>query len=271
MVRMAVVMIEQDAAAGSLAPALKARMEAFMAEVTGVEMRHPVQRSNAEVYVRGLLAAGARKSLEPLVERLDGDGDYQSLQQFLADSPWDPGRLMQAVAERVAPVVRAEAWVLDDTGFPKDGKHSPGVKRQYSGTLGKIGNCQIGVSLHAVCEHATLPLGWALYLPQDWCADPELRRKAKIPEQVQFQTKPPPRRGPPRRSSRRGPRPRPCRRQACSGRPGSGPWYYGTPRPRPCRGTSCRGRRRSGPCSGRCAARRGTACTCSGPGQGNRP
>jgi len=187
---MAVVMIEQDAAAGSLAPALKARMEAFMAEVTGVAMRHPVQRSNAEVYVRGLLAAGARKSLEPLVERLDGDGDYQSLQQFLADSPWDPERLMQAVAERVAPVVRAEAWVLDDTGFPKDGKHSPGVKRQYSGTLGKIGNCQIGVSLHAVSEHATLPLGWALYLPQDWCADPERRRKAKIPEQVQFQTKP---------------------------------------------------------------------------------
>src|SRR5665213_3710718 len=117
-----------------------------MAEVTGVAMRHPVQRSNAEVYVRGLLAAGARKSLEPLVERLDGDGDYQSLQQFLADSPWDAGRLMRAVVGRVAPVVRAEAWVLDDTGFPKDGKKSPGVKRQYSGTLGKIGNCQIGVS-----------------------------------------------------------------------------------------------------------------------------
>src|ERR1035438_7376843 len=190
MVRMAVVMIEQDAAAGSLAPALKARMEAFMAEVTGVEMRHPVQRSNAEVYVRGLLAAGARKSLEPLVERLDGDGDYQSLQQFLADSPWDPGRLMQAVAERVAPVVRAEAWVLDDTGFPKDGKHSPGVKRQYSGTLGKIGNCQIGVSVHAVGEQATVPLGWALYLPEEWCEDPERRRRAKIPAEVEFQTKP---------------------------------------------------------------------------------
>ena len=67
--------------------------------------------------MRGLLAAGARKSLEPLVERLDGDGDYQSLQQFLADSPWDAGRLMQAVVERVAPVVQAEAWVLDDPGF----------------------------------------------------------------------------------------------------------------------------------------------------------
>jgi len=187
---MAVAMIERDAPAGSLAPAVKERMEAFVGEVTGVAMRHTVQRANAEVYVRGLLAAGARKSLEPLVERLDGDGDYQSLQQFLADSPWDSERLMQAVVERVAPVVGAEAWVLDDTGFPKDGKKSPGVKRQYSGTLGKIGNCQIGVSLHAVSEHATLPLGWALYLPQDWCDDPERRRRAKIPQDIVFQTKP---------------------------------------------------------------------------------
>jgi SRSO17 transposase len=188
---MAVVVMEQrETPTGSVAPAVKARAEAFVAQVAGAAMSHPVQRANAGVYVRGLLAAGARKSLEPLVERLDGDGNYQSLQQFLADSPWESERLMQAVAERVAPVVRAEAWVLDDTGFPKDGKKSPGVKRQYSGTLGKIGNCQIGVSLHAVSEHATLPLGWALYLPEDWCADPERRRKAKIPEQVTFQTKP---------------------------------------------------------------------------------
>jgi len=190
MVRMAVAVMGQEARADSLAPGVKVRMEAFVAQVAGAAMNHPVQRANAEVYVRGLLAAGARKSLEPLVERLDGEGDYQSLQQFLADSPWGSGRLMQAVAERVASVVGAEAWVLDDTGFPKDGKHSPGVKRQYSGTLGKIGNCQIGVSLHAVSERATLPLGWALYLPEDWCADPQRRRKAKIPEDVVFQTKP---------------------------------------------------------------------------------
>jgi len=187
---MAVAMMEQEDRADSLAPAVKARMEAFVADVAGVAMGHPVQRANAELYVRGLLAAGARKSLEPLVERLDGDGDYQSLQQFLADSPWDPERLLRAVVERVAPVVGAEAWVLDDTGFPKDGKKSPGVKRQYSGTLGKIGNCQIGVSLHAVSERATLPLGWALYLPQEWCDDPGRRRKAKIPAEVVFQTKP---------------------------------------------------------------------------------
>jgi len=187
---MAVVVMEEGTSIGSLAPVVKERMEAFMSAVTGVALRHVTQRANAEVYVRGLLAAGARKSLEPLVERLDGDGDYQSLQQFLADSPWEPERLMQAVVEHVAPVVGAEAWVLDDTGFPKDGKKSPGVKRQYSGTLGKIGNCQIGVSLHAVSEHATLPLGWALYLPQEWCDDPERRRRAKIPEDVVFQTKP---------------------------------------------------------------------------------
>jgi SRSO17 transposase len=190
MVRMAVAVMEQEVGGGSLAPAVKTRMEAFVAQVAGAAMNHPAQRANAHVYVRGLLAAGARKSLEPLVERLDGDGDYQSLQQFLADSPWQAGRLMQAVVERVAPVVQAEAWVLDDTGFPKDGKHSPGVKRQYSGTLGKIGNCQIGVSLHAVSERATLPLGWALYLPEDWCADRHRRRKAKIPAGVTFQTKP---------------------------------------------------------------------------------
>src|SRR5664279_5712846 len=123
MVRMAVAVMEHETRSGSLAPEVKARMEAFMADVCGAAMKHPVQRRNAEVYVRGLLAAGARKSLEPLVERLDGDGDYQSLQQFLADSPWEPERLMRAVVERVAPIVDAEAWVLDDTGFPKDGTH----------------------------------------------------------------------------------------------------------------------------------------------------
>jgi SRSO17 transposase len=80
--------------------------------------------------------------------------------------------------------------VLDDTGFPKDGKRSPGVKRQYSGTLGKIGNCQIGVSVHAVGRKGTVPLGWALYLPEDWCDDPERRRAAKIPAEVDFKTKP---------------------------------------------------------------------------------
>ena len=143
------------------------------------------------MYLRGLLEQGARKSLEPIVARLGGDADYQSMQQFVADSPWDPALVVRAVAERVAPEIEVEAWVLDDTGFPKDGKDSPGVKRQYSGTLGKTGNCQIGVSVHAVGARGTVPLGWALYLPEEWCEDPERRRrKAKIPEEVEFKTKP---------------------------------------------------------------------------------
>ena len=91
------------------------------------------------------------------------------MQQFLTDSPWDAALVVKAVAERVAGEIDVEAWVLDDTGFPKQGKRSPGVKRQYSGTLGKIGNCQIGVSVHAVGRHGTVPLGWALYLPEEWC------------------------------------------------------------------------------------------------------
>jgi len=182
--------VEEAVPVSFVAGAVRERLEEFVGGVARASLDHPVQRENAERYVRGLLQAGPRKSLEPLVERLAGEADYQSLQQFLADSPWDPGRVIQAVVERVCPVVDAEAWVLDDTGFPKDGKRSPGVKRQYSGTLGKIGNCQIGVSLHAVSERATLPLGWELYLPDDWCEDPERRRKAKIPEHVVFQTKP---------------------------------------------------------------------------------
>ena len=169
--------------------AVKERLEAFAGEVLAAAMNRPVQRVNGALVSAGAVGAGARKSLEPIVARLGGDADYQSMQQFVADSPWDPALVVKAVAERVAPEIGVEAWVLDDTGFPKDGKDSPGVKRQYSGTLGKRGNCQIGVSVHAVGARGTVPLGWALYLPEDWCEDPVRRRKAKIPDQVVFKTK----------------------------------------------------------------------------------
>jgi SRSO17 transposase len=170
--------------------AVARRLEVFGTEVLAGAMNRPVQRHNGGVYLRGLIEQGPRKSLEPMVQRLGPDVDYQSLQQFLADSPWDPVAVVRAVAERVTPVIDVQAWVLDDTGFPKDGKKSPGVKRQYSGTLGKIGNCQIGVSVHAVGSKGTVPLGWALYLPGDWCEDPERRRLEKIPADVEFKTKP---------------------------------------------------------------------------------
>jgi SRSO17 transposase len=179
-----------SAVAGGRASVVRERLEAFGAEVLAEAMNRPVQLVNGGLYLRGLLEQGARKSLEPIVERLGGDADYQSMQQFVADSRWDPALVVKAVAERVASEIDVEAWVLDDTGFPKDGKDSPGVKRQYSGTLGKTGNCQIGVSVHAVGARGTVPLGWALYLPEDWCADEQRRLKAKIPDEVVFKTKP---------------------------------------------------------------------------------
>lgn len=173
-----------------VAPEVKERLAVYFADVTS-GLRRAGHRDAAALYARGLIEAGARKSLEPIVARLGGGKiEYEALQHFLADSPWDPVVVDRAVAERVCAVIEPEAWVLDDTGVPKDGKHSPGVKRQYSGTLGKIGNCQIAVSLHAVGQKGTVPLGFRLYLPEDWCADPERRRKAKVPESVQFVTKP---------------------------------------------------------------------------------
>jgi SRSO17 transposase len=173
-----------------VAPEVRDRLAAYVADVASGLVRSE-QRRNAELYARGLMEAGARKSLEPMVARLGGGSvEYEALQHFLADSPWDPGVVDRAVAERVSAVIEPAAWVLDDTGVAKDGKHSPGVKRQYSGTLGKIGNCQIAVSLHAVSAKGTVPLGFRLYLPEDWCADPARRREAKIPADVGFQTKP---------------------------------------------------------------------------------
>ena len=93
--------------------AVKERLEAFAAEVLAPAMNRPVQARNGGLYLRGLLEQGARKSLEPLVARLGGAADYQSLQQFLADSTWDPELLLRAVAERVAPRIGVSAWVID--------------------------------------------------------------------------------------------------------------------------------------------------------------
>jgi SRSO17 transposase len=181
-----------EAALAFEAPAAEARgrLVVFVDRVAA-RLPHVRQRENALLYVRGLIELGGRKSLQPTLFRLEETpARYESMQQFLADSPWEPDLVVRACAERVAPELGLVAWVVDDTGIVKDGKHSPGVKRQYSGTLGKIGNCQVAVSVHAVGARGTLPLGWALYLPAEWCSDRERRRAAKIPEQLVFQTKP---------------------------------------------------------------------------------
>jgi SRSO17 transposase len=184
--------VRVEAAAVIEVPAVEVRdrLVSFVGEMAD---RLPLrrQRENALLYVRGLVEHGGRKSLQPTLFRLEETpARYESVQQFLADSPWEPELLVRACAERVAPQIGVVAWVVDDTGIVKDGKHSPGVKRQYSGTLGKIGNCQITVSVHAAGERGTLPLGWQLYLPEEWCNDQLRRRKAKIPAQIVFETKP---------------------------------------------------------------------------------
>ena len=131
----AMVAVDEEPPVG-VAPEVKGRLVGYMGEVAS-GLGRVEQRRAAALYARGLIEAGARKSLEPMVARLGQEADYEALQQFLADSPWDAAVIERAVAERVCPVIEPEAWVLDDTGVVKDGKHSPGVKRQYSGTPGE--------------------------------------------------------------------------------------------------------------------------------------
>jgi len=139
------------------------------------------------VYVRGLMLDGKRKSIEPMAARL-ADGDEQCLQQFVNQSPWDPVPVRCALARRMSRELAAEAWVIDDTGFPKFGKWSVGVARQYSGALGKVGNCQIGVSINAAGEDASCPLDWRLFVPEEWDVPGEWnqkrRKQARLPDQV---------------------------------------------------------------------------------------
>ncbi|MEU1883850.1 IS701 family transposase [Streptosporangium sp. NPDC020072] len=143
------------------------RLEAFAAEVF-TPLARCDQRAKGLTYLRGLLLDGRRKSMQPMAERLGVD--HQGLQQFLTSSTWDFRAVRHRLAHRATQAIAPLAWVIDDTGFAKDGTASPGVTRQYSGTLGKIGNCQIGVSVHAVTDVASCPLTWRLFLPACWDA-----------------------------------------------------------------------------------------------------
>jgi SRSO17 transposase len=164
------------------------RMDQFLTDLV-----EPIGRSErrhwAAVYVRGLLLDGERKSIEPLAARLP-DGNVQALQQFIGQSPWEWDAVWERLGKRMTAELEPEsAWVVDDTGFPKQGSHSVGVSRQYSGTLGKTGNCQIAVSVHHVGEEGNAPLGWRLYLPESWANDEQRRLDAGIPAEVVFRPK----------------------------------------------------------------------------------
>jgi SRSO17 transposase len=141
------------------------------------------QRRWGEVYLRGLMLDGKRKSIQPMAQRLP-DGDEQALQQFVSQSPWDWRPVRQRLATQMTAAVDPDAWIIDDTGFPKFGNASVGVARQYSGTLGKVANCQVGVSIHAATDQASCPIDWRLFLPESWDADAERRRAAHLPEAV---------------------------------------------------------------------------------------
>src|SRR3954469_12556749 len=145
--------------------AVRGRLEEFAAEVFAPLARSD-QRGKGVTYLRGLLLDGRRKSMQPMAERLGVD--HQGLQQFVSSSTWPVEEVRARLATRAVEVIAPDAWVVDDTGFPKDGTASPGVARQYSGTLGKVGNCQIGVSICAVTDFASCPLNWRLFLPPGW-------------------------------------------------------------------------------------------------------
>jgi SRSO17 transposase len=168
--------------------ALDRRLSRFLQELLE-PMGRRERRHWARVYLEGLLLDGDRKSIEPMAERLAG-ADVQSLRQFVGQSPWAVSEVGRRLALKMVDVLsKAEVWILDDTSFPKAGKHSVGVARQYCGALGKVANCQVAVTLHWSSEEASCPLGWKLYLPKEWCEDPERRAKVKIPPEVEYRTK----------------------------------------------------------------------------------
>jgi len=164
------------------------RLEQFLGDLL-----QPVGRSErrhwGSVYVRGLLLNGERKSIEPIAARLP-EGNVQALQQFIGQSPWEWPSVWERLAQRMTKELEPEpAWIIDDTGFPKQGQHSVGVERQYSGTLGKVANCQVAVSLHHVGQMGSAALAWRLYLPESWANDQARRQEAGIPDDICFKPK----------------------------------------------------------------------------------
>ena len=146
---------------------VRGELEAFAAEVFEPFARKD-QRRWGQVYLRGLLTDGQRKSVEPMAARLGEDGNRQALANFITTSPWDPSHIRAKLAWKMEAAIRPTALVFDDTGFLKDGNASACVSRQYTGTAGKVTNCQVGVSLHLASDHASAAVDWRLFLPQSW-------------------------------------------------------------------------------------------------------
>src|SRR5208337_353575 len=168
--------------------ALEHRLQHFLQDLVE-PMGRSERRHWARVYVQGLMLDGERKSIEPLAARQPG-ADVQALRQFVGQSPWAVEEVQRRLAHKVVDLLsEPEVWIIDETAFPKAGEHSVGVARQYCGTLGKVANCQVAVSLHWSSAEASCPLGWRLYLPKEWLGDGERAAEVKLPEGTIFRTK----------------------------------------------------------------------------------
>jgi SRSO17 transposase len=178
---------------GGLTPAelatIRGHLEAF-ADDLFASLPRTDQRARGQCYLRGLMLEGRRKSIQPMAQRL-GEVHYQALHHFVAVSPWDWRPVRRRLAELLCAALSPTAWAVDDTGFPKDGPCSVGVQRQYSGTLGKRANCQLGVSVNAVTQQASCPLDWRLFVPERWDQEAMAVRRAAchLPEQVRHRPK----------------------------------------------------------------------------------
>jgi len=175
----------------------QARLEEYL-EWIGAILGSDQRRASFATYFMGLVADGHRKSMEPIASRSRPDprrvgAEHQRIQQFVTDSNWSDRLVRRAAAAYALQALEArgdvEYWIIDDTGFLKQGKHSVGVKRQYTGSAGKVANCQVGVSLTVATDCDHLPIDFELYLPHDWTDDPMRRREAKIPDEIEFKTK----------------------------------------------------------------------------------
>ena len=172
-----------------------AEFERYMAHLCA-GLGHSDRHAGLRGYCTGLMAPLKRKSVEPMASHLAPAATrarHQSLHHFVADSAWSDEQMLLRVAQWVVPAMDFSDggwWIIDDTGFPKQGRHSAGVARQYCGMLGKQDNCQVAVSVSLACAAASIPVAWQLYLPQEWADDLARREKAGVPEACQFATKP---------------------------------------------------------------------------------
>jgi SRSO17 transposase len=173
--------------------------ERFAASIDGLAsvIGHADRVGPLRDYCVGLMMPADRKSVEPmaaLTAPARVAAQHQSLLHFVGNGCWSDDTVLAKLREMVLPKIEQngaiEAWIIDDTGMSKQGRHSVGVARQYCGQLGKQDNCQVAVSLSVANAHASLPVAYRLYLPQDWADDDVRRRKAGVPDEVEFMTKP---------------------------------------------------------------------------------